>query len=90
VPNAEVSFAVTKVVLIIAAFIIVGYGLHRLSCWAEDRGWIYYRKGHGRSSSASSAVTELQSLFHPSSQHVMQERRRVELERQQPGDSSEE
>lgn len=77
-----------KVIALVALGVAAIYALHRLAIWAEDRGWIYYRKGHGRSSSASSAISELQSLFHPASQHAIEERHRIELTRDQPGDDS--
>jgi hypothetical protein len=57
------------------------FGLHRLAMWAEERGWIYYRKGRGSSGSGARAMFEAQSLAHPSTRHVIEERRRSELER---------
>jgi hypothetical protein len=79
---------VVKWVLLAVLLIAVGYGLHRLSIWAENRGWIYYRKGHGRSWGAGYAMQELQSLFHPSARHVVEETRREELSREDKSDSS--
>jgi hypothetical protein len=72
------------IVLIVLAFVCVAtllYGLHRLATWAEDRGWIYYRKGRGSAGAGARATLELQSLAHPSTRHVIEERRRSELER---------
>jgi hypothetical protein len=74
--------------LLAVLVVATGYGLHRLSIWAEDRGWIYYRKGHGRSWGAGRALQELQSLLQPSSRHVVEETRRQELSREDKGDSS--
>jgi hypothetical protein len=79
---------VVKWVLLAVLVVAVGYGLHRLSIWAEDRGWIYYRKGHGRSWGAGRAAQELQSLLQPSSRHVVEETSRQEITREDRGDSS--
>lgn len=68
---------------IVLALTVAGvYCLHRLAVWAEDRGWIYYRKGHGRSASAMSAAQELQSILQPSAKHVADARRYEELHRE--------
>src|SRR5215470_13093947 len=36
--------------------VVAIYAAHRLSCCAEDRGWIYYRKKRGRPGSAAQGV----------------------------------
>jgi len=79
---------IVRWVVLAALVACAAYGLHRLSIWAEDRGWIYYRKGHGRSWSAGSTAQELQSLLQPSSRHVIEEARRRELSREDVGDST--
>jgi aminoglycoside 3-N-acetyltransferase I len=79
---------VTKAVVLVAVGIAALYGIHRLAIWAEDRGWIYYRKGHGRSSAATNAAMQVQSLLQPSTGHMIEEQRRRELEREERGDSS--
>jgi hypothetical protein len=65
----------------IACVVALLYGLHRLATWAEARGWVYYRKGRGGSGAAAGAAFELHSLARPSVRHVVEERRRSELER---------
>lgn len=72
---------IVLIVLVVVCLAGLLYGLHRLATWAEARGWIYYRKGRGSSGSGGRAMFELQSLAHPSTQHVIEERRRSELER---------
>jgi len=52
--------------------VIAIYAAHRLSCWAEDRGYIYYRKKSGRGGMAASAFLEIQSMMEPSKKHVRQ------------------
>jgi hypothetical protein len=76
-----------KVVLLVVLAGVVLYGLHRLAIWAEDRGWLYYRKRGGTWRGAA-AAQELQALLHPSSRHVVEESRRQELTRQDEGDSA--
>lgn len=70
---------------LLAAIAAALYGLHRLASWAEDRGWIYYRKGRGRSGTLSGAMLEAQSLLQPSAHHVVEERRRAETARDESG-----
>jgi hypothetical protein len=52
--------------------VVAIYAAHRLSCWAEDRGWIYYRKKSGRSGMAASAFLEIHSMMEPSKKHVLE------------------
>jgi len=47
------------------------YALHRLSLWAEERGYIYYL--HKKpSSSAASCFVALQQVIEPKVEHVIQ------------------
>lgn len=74
----------TTIVLVASAVVCAAallYGLHRLATWAEARGWVYYRKGRGSSGAAAGAAFRLHSLTRPSVEHVVEERRRSELER---------
>ena len=64
------------------------FALHLLAVWAENRGWIYYRKGRGRNWSAGAAAQELQSLLQPASRHVIEESKREALERHDAQDPS--
>ena len=48
------------------------YSAHRLSCWAEDRGYIYYRKKRGSPGGAGQAFLEIQSMLEPSKKHVLE------------------
>jgi hypothetical protein len=69
---------VTAGTLLLAALAV--YGLHRLACWAEDRGHLYYRHRRGSSGTLTSAALEVQALFEPSKRHVIEELRREEPE----------
>ncbi len=76
----------TKWALLIMVALAALYGLHRLGTWAEERGWIYYRKKHGSSGTLSTAVLEVQSLLEPSKRHVLQEKQRDQREEDAEGD----
>ena len=56
--------------------IVIGavYGIHRISIWAAQRGWIYYRGKGGSSGALGNAFLELQTIFEPSKRHVIEER----------------
>ena len=68
--------------------VVAIYAAHRLSCWAEDRGWIYYRKRSGRPGTAASAFLEIHSMMEPSKKHVLEVTREGEhkTERDDSGD----
>ena len=80
---------IVLVVLAVGCVAALLYGLHRLATWAEARGWIYYRKGRGSAGAGARATLEMQSLAHPSTRHVIEERRRSDLERVDDQTSSE-
>jgi hypothetical protein len=78
----------TATILRIALACAFLFALHLLATWAESRGWIYYRKGRGRSWSVGAAAQELQSLLQPSSRHAIELSQQQELEREDLGESS--
>ena len=57
----------------LAAFVLALFLLHRLASWMEARGWIYYRRGHGRSA-AGNALLQAQAFLEPDRQHVLEVR----------------
>jgi hypothetical protein len=63
----------------VAIWIVVGiagvYGVDRLACWMEGRGWIYWRKKHGSSGTLGAAFLEVQAIFEPSKRHVIEAQR---------------
>ena len=67
-----------ETVLWIAAVLGSVFVLHRVASYAEDRGWIYYRKKKASPGTASRAFLELQSMVDPRSRHV------IEAEEQDP------
>ena len=77
---------IVKLAVLVVLGVGVLYCLHRLAVWAEQRGWIYYRKRHGSSGTLSSAVLEVQSLLEPSKQYVLEEKTREQVEEEDSGD----
>ena len=60
--------------------------LHSVAQWAEDRGWIYYRKKRGSSGTLSAAALEVQALFEPSQRHLLEQKKRDRVEEGEEGD----
>jgi hypothetical protein len=58
--------------------VVAIFAAHRLSCWAEDRGWIYYRKRSGRPGTSAQAFLEIQSMMEPSRKYVLEVKREDE------------
>jgi hypothetical protein len=77
-----------KSVVWAAAIVVALYALHRLASWAESRGWIRYRRGGGRGSSAAlgNALLEVQTLIEPSKRHVLEEQCKERSESEESGD----
>jgi hypothetical protein len=73
------------VILGLAALAIL-WLLHSVAQWAEERGWIYYRKKRGSSGTLSAAALEVQSLFEPSQRHVLEEKKRDRVQEEEGGD----
>jgi hypothetical protein len=72
-------------ILVALAAIAVLFALDRLLLAAERRGWIYYRKKKPNPASVGSALMQVQALFEPPKQHVVDVRRQ-QVKRQQDGD----
>jgi hypothetical protein len=62
------------------------YGLHRLACWMESRGWLCWTNPSGHSTRAGNAMLELQRRMEPSKRHVVEIRADKKSERDSAGD----
>jgi hypothetical protein len=75
--------------MMIALWIAAAFGglyiLHRVARWAEDRGFIYYRRRSGSSGSLGSGFLEVQAIFEPSKRYVIEEHARDEAESDDEG-----
>lgn len=58
----------------------------RLALWAEDRGWIYWRRKKAQSGAVSSILMELNVVTNPSAQHVVEAKESKKLEERDNGD----
>ena len=59
--------------LIAAAAVL--YALHRGALAMERRGWIFYRDRRASTSTASNAFMQVQAMFEPRAEHVLEGRR---------------
>lgn len=61
--------------------------LHLVASWAEDRGWIHYRRpgkgGHG--AALSNAMSEFEAVLNPAAEHRIAEERSQEIIRREAG-----
>jgi hypothetical protein len=78
-----------EVLLAIAAFLVVLYGLHRLALLAEDRGWIYYKRRKASTSALGSAFLEVQSLLEPEKQQLAEVQKAEKFEEDDQGEPPE-
>jgi hypothetical protein len=71
-----------RAALVAAAVAAALYGLHRLGAWAEDRGYVNYRRRAGSSGSLGNAMLEVQALLEPTTRHILEERVRDDREQE--------
>jgi hypothetical protein len=64
------------------------YGLHRLMCWMEKRGWVYWTHSSGMSTRAGNAMMEVQSLLEPEKKYVIEMKQDRKAVRDDQGDDS--
>lgn len=58
------------------------FGLHLLATWAEDRGWIYYRKRQGSWQAVGAAMAEVQAIYRPEQHYVREVKQRGDVHRE--------
>lgn len=75
-------------ILLAALVVAVLVGLDRLLRRAETRGWIYYRTRRPPPGAAAERLMELGTIWDPSAAHALEERDRLEDDRETPGDRS--
>jgi hypothetical protein len=59
----------------IALLLVAGYAMHRGAIWAERRGWIYYRERKAPPGAAGMMLMELDRIWKPQIEHVIEEMR---------------
>jgi hypothetical protein len=55
---------------VVSGVLIAIYGAHRLALWAEERGWIYYRR---KDRPAPLPMGMLEEIYQPSIEHMVVE-----------------
>lgn len=68
--------------------VLAGAGLwllHRFLCYAEDRGWIYYRKKHG-SYGGLGVTSNFLNMYDPARRHLQEVVRESEWKRDEDDD----
>jgi len=62
------------------------YAFHRLACWMETRGWLYWTHSGGHSTRAGNAMLQLDQPFDPSKRRVSEVRADKKPKRDSAGD----
>ena len=71
--------------LIVSAVIAGLWGLHRFLSYAEERGWVYYRKKRG-SYGGLGVTSNFLNMYDPSRKHLQQVVREGEWKRDEDDD----
>ncbi|MGB7622296.1 MAG: hypothetical protein WBN92_08105 [Terriglobia bacterium] len=74
--------SVVWVVLLGVAVVV----LHYFALWAESRGWIYYKRRKGSPGSVGNALLQIQAIFEPGKEHVLEARLKDDEEQEVSGD----
>ena len=74
-----------RTTLTAAAVIVLLWGLHRVLSYAEDRGWVYYRKKRG-SWGGLGVTSNFLNMYDPSRRHLQEVVRVVEWKREEDDD----
>lgn len=73
-----------RLIAIIVALAACAWALDRVLVWCELRGWITYRLSpRPIRSSVGNALLSLDAFFHPSRQHVLEQRQEQEVHREE-------
>ncbi len=60
--------------------------IDRLALWAEDRGWIYWRRKKAHTGALGSALMEMNVFSNPSAEHVVVAKDAKKLEERENDD----
>ena len=63
--------------------------MHRVALWAENRGWIYYKRRKPTTSALGTAFLEVQSLLEPEKQQLAEVQKAERIEEDEQGDPPE-
>ena len=68
--HGAVWFIIGAVVLVVVAGLV--FGIHRFLLWAEERGWVYYKKTSPPHGAGALAMQELAQIYEPQAEHVIE------------------
>jgi len=80
---------VIQIVLWIIALAIAAFLFDRVALWAEDNGWIYWRRRKASTTSIGAILSDLNTVTNPSAQHVVEAKQAKKLEERDNGDPPE-
>ncbi|MEU2030509.1 hypothetical protein [Nocardia amamiensis] len=73
-----------NIIYIVGGILILAFVLDRLALWAESHGWLYWRRhGGAKAGGAGGLFDAAQTLIAPSNRHIVEEKLRKEMSRQE-------
>lgn len=73
-------------VLWVGGVVVALFLIDRFALWAEERGWIYWRRKRAKTGALGSALMEMDTLTNPSAQHVVEAKDAKKLEERENDD----
>lgn len=70
----------------IGGVVVTLFMIDRLALWAEERGWIYWRRKKAQTGALGSALMEMNVITNPSAQHVIDAKDAKKLEERENDD----
>ena len=70
----------------IGGVVVTLFMIDRLALWAEERGWIYWRRKKAQTGAMSSMLMEMNVITNPSAQHVIDAKDAKKLEERENDD----
>jgi hypothetical protein len=74
------------VFLLLTFGVLAVYAGHRALSWMDDRGWIYYRRRRGTSAALGNALLQVQTIYQPAVEEVLEARLEEPAEVAESGD----
>ncbi|MEQ1817014.1 MAG: hypothetical protein ABL871_00275 [Terricaulis sp.] len=74
------------VALWIGGVVLALFLIDRVALWAEERGWIYWRRKKAQTGALGSALMEMNVFINPSAQHVVAAKDAKKLEERENDD----
>jgi hypothetical protein len=78
-----------QIVIWIFAIAVAAFVLDRVALWAEEQGWIYWRRKKASTTALGAILSDLNTVTNPASQHVVEAKQAKKLEERDNGDPPE-